>query len=107
MVVLVEKRREADLHVVQRQRGAEVIEAASPQRAPELLHLAARRCVVRPGVDQRDAEPLAAQAQRLAAVSAAVVEVERVGAPWRRSAAKSKSSMSASRSVWSAASAIT
>ena len=79
VVVLVEERREAHPHVVQRGHAAEVVEAAGAQRAPESLHLAARRCVVGSGVDQRDAEALAAQPQRHAAVGAAVVEIDPVG----------------------------
>ncbi len=49
------------------------------QRAPEPLHLAARRRVAWARVDQRDAEPLAREAQRFAAVRRAIVEVQRVG----------------------------
>ncbi len=79
VVVLVEEGAEAYLHVVQRGQAAEVVEAAGAQRAPEPLHLAARRHVVGPSVDQRDAEALAAQPQRDPAVGAAVVEVEAVG----------------------------
>ena len=59
--------------------GAEVIEAARAQRAPEALHLAARPRVVGLGVHERDAEAGAAEPQQLAAVGRAVVEVEDAG----------------------------
>jgi len=73
------------------------VDAAGAQRAPEAFHFSARGRVVRPRVDQRDAESLAAQAQRFAAVGAAVI----IG-KWRRgrrgdaARARSRSSMSAS-----------
>src|SRR5581483_1992443 len=49
VVVRVEEREQPGLHVVQLGHRAEVVEAALAQRAPEPLHLAARRRVVRPG----------------------------------------------------------
>jgi hypothetical protein len=80
VVMLAEERQEAGLHVVQRRHRAEVVEAALAQRAPEPLHLAARRCVVGLGVDQRDLQALARQLEHVAAVGRAIVEVHRVGA---------------------------
>jgi hypothetical protein len=71
--------RRADLHVVQRGQRAEEVEALGAERAPEALHLAARGRVAGARVEQRDAEALAGDAQDLAAVGGAIVEVERVG----------------------------
>ena len=56
-----------------------MVEAALAQRAPESLHLAARLGVVRPGVQQADAQSRARSAQYLAAIGGAVVEEQCVG----------------------------
>ena len=79
LVVLVDEGVEPDLDIVEGGHGAEVVEAALAQRPPEALHLAAGRRVVRPGVQERDAEPGAGGAEDLADVGRAVVEVEHVG----------------------------
>jgi len=47
VVVLVEERPEMDVEVVQRAERAGEVQASLPERAPEALHLPARRCVVR------------------------------------------------------------
>lgn len=77
--MLVEECVKADVDVVERAERAEVIEAAFAQRAPKALHFAARLRVVGSGVQERDAEPLAEQAQDVAAIGRAIVEIERVG----------------------------
>jgi hypothetical protein len=67
------------VHVFEGGDLAQEVEAALAQRAPEALHLAASGRVVGRGMKQRDAQALARQAQRLAAIGGAVIEVERVG----------------------------
>ncbi len=62
VVVLVEECVQADVDLVQRGHGAQLVEAALAQGAPEALHLAACRGVVGFGVDERGAQPLAGQA---------------------------------------------
>ena len=61
VVVLVEERAEADLDVVQGGDRTEVVEAAAAQGQPEALHFAPGLRVVPLGMEQRDAEPLAAE----------------------------------------------
>ena len=78
VVVLVEEREQADLHIVQGAAGADVIQAAASQGAPEALHLSAGLWIVGLGVDDGDAQPRARDLQRLAAIGGAVVEVQRL-----------------------------
>jgi hypothetical protein len=78
VVVLIEEGIEADLDIVQRRDGSEVVQAALAKGAPEALHLASRRRITRPGVDERDPQPLAAKTEDFAAIGRAIVEVERV-----------------------------
>ena len=79
VIVLIDEGVESDLDVVQRGHAAEMVEAAGAQRAPEPFHLAARLGITRSRVDQREAQALAAQPEAVAAVGAAVVEIEAVG----------------------------
>ena len=58
---------------------AEVVEAALAERAPEALHFPAGGRVVGLGVQERDAQALAAEAQRVAAIGGAVVQIQRIG----------------------------
>src|SRR5690606_3172138 len=80
VVVAVEPREQAHLHVVERAVLAEVIEALLAQRAPEALHLAARLGVVGRRVPEADLEPAAHRREGVTDVRRAVVEVERAGA---------------------------
>jgi len=81
VVVLIEEGPEPDADVVERGEVLGEVQAALAQRAPEALHLAARGSVVGPGVQERDAQARTGDAQMLASVRAAVVEVEGVGRP--------------------------
>ena len=75
----IEPGEQTDLHVVQRARDAEVVEALLAERAPEALHLAARLRVVRLGVHEPDTKATTRDTQRVADVGRAVVEIERLG----------------------------
>src|SRR5690606_9206875 len=79
VVVLVEPGEDPDVEVVQRAEVFAEDEALLAERAPEALHLAACGRVVRLCMYERGAEARAREAERLAAVRRAVVEVERVG----------------------------
>src|SRR5690606_17835229 len=79
VVVLVEPSEDADVEIVKRAEVFREDEALLAERAPEPLHLSARRRVVRLGVDEGSAKTCTCEAERLAAVGRAVVEVERVG----------------------------
>src|SRR5690606_15709617 len=78
-VVLIDEGPEPDIEVVQRAERARMIEAALTQRPPEALHLSARRGVIGLGVDERGAHAGASQAERLAPVGCAIIQVQRVG----------------------------
>ena len=79
MVVLVEEGVEADVEVVQRGDRAAEVQAALSERAPEALHLSARRGIVGLGVHQGGAHAGARQGQSASAVGGAVVQVHGVG----------------------------
>ena len=82
LVVLPHEGLQALLHLMSRGGGGgQEGQAPLAQGAPEALHLATGRRVVRPGVDERDAEPGAGSAEDLTGVGRAVVEVEDVGRP--------------------------
>jgi hypothetical protein len=75
VVVLVEEGPEPDVDVVEGGELAEEVEASLTQRAPEALHLAARRRVVRTSVHQRDSESGARELEPLRAANGSVAGV--------------------------------
>ena len=79
VVVLVEEGVEADVEVVQRRERAAEVQASLAERAPEALHLSARRGVVGLGVHQGGAHAGARQGQGASAVGGAVVQINGVG----------------------------
>ena len=79
VVVLVEEGVEADVEIVQRGDRAAEVQAALAERAPEALHLSARRGVVGLGVHQGGAHARARQGQGASAVGGAVVQINGVG----------------------------
>ncbi|MCR9165500.1 MAG: hypothetical protein NXI35_32805 [bacterium] len=81
VVALAQPREQPDLHGVQRVLLAHYAQAALAHRSPEPLHLPASLRVVRTCVHEVDAESTAGGVQDIAAVGAAVVEIQ----PLRRS----------------------
>jgi hypothetical protein len=81
VVVRIEEGQQPYVDVVQGRQRADEVEAALAQGAPEALHLPATLWAVGLGVHQRRFESRASGGQRVAAVGAAVVEVQGVGLP--------------------------
>jgi hypothetical protein len=79
VVVHVEEGQQPHIHVVEAGHVAEEIQAALAQRTPEALHFSSGLRVIRAGVQQGGTHTGASGSQGVAAVGAAIVEVEGVG----------------------------
>ena len=79
VVVLIDEGPQADVEIVQGAQLADKVQASLPERPPEALHFSARGGVIGTGVKQGDSQSLAADAEHIAAVGGAVVQIQRIG----------------------------